>query len=246
MTPGPDCQAPTCYGPNETRMCTLARRCIPLRFGASRSDGIRRGGRQGTCTMRVLAISQFAQLRIGIPLDYSIVHGPESMPPAYAAPKFGRLHPTTAAAAPATFRFLQIAGRERMAITADIGYGHGLGDTFQGKAHHLSFGCFKARPRYHLQRFAPSCNGLPRVCSCSQPALRRSRPAHCSLLNSFPRPNPRTAARGYLSVSVRRVLISVVRAEAARHSLISAFQSLGGWPPASILEKTRYASSLAP
>jgi hypothetical protein len=38
--------------------------------------------------MRVSAISPFARLRIDIHLDYSIVHGPESMPPvpAYAAP----------------------------------------------------------------------------------------------------------------------------------------------------------------
>src|SRR5487761_226456 len=44
-------------------------------------------GRQGTCTMRVSAIPPFAPLRIGVHLDYSIVHGPESMPPAYAAPE---------------------------------------------------------------------------------------------------------------------------------------------------------------
>ena len=37
-----------------------------------------------------------------------------------------------------------------MAIAADVGYGHGLGHTIQGKAHHISFGCSKARPRYHI------------------------------------------------------------------------------------------------
>ncbi len=37
-----------------------------------------------------------------------------------------------------------------MAIAADFGYGHRFQDTFQGKAHHISFGCFKARPRYQL------------------------------------------------------------------------------------------------
>jgi hypothetical protein len=78
-------------------------------------------------------------------------------------PKFGRSSPTTEAAAPATFCLvhLQVVGREQMAIAADIGYGHGLEDTFQGKAHYMSFGCFKACPRYHLQRIAPSCSGLP-------------------------------------------------------------------------------------
>jgi hypothetical protein len=67
-------------------------------------------------------------------------------------PKFGRSHSTTAPAAPATFRVvhLQVVGREQMAIAADIGYGHGPEDTFQRKAHHISFGCSKARPRYHF------------------------------------------------------------------------------------------------
>jgi hypothetical protein len=50
-------------------------------------------GRQDTCAMRVLAISQFARLRIGIPLDYSIVHGPDSMLPPYAAPGIRPLAP---------------------------------------------------------------------------------------------------------------------------------------------------------
>jgi len=49
-----------------------------------------------------------------------------------------------------------------MAVAADFRYRHGLEDTFQGKAHHLSFGCSKARPRYHLQRFAPLCTRLQR------------------------------------------------------------------------------------
>lgn len=35
--------------------------------------------------MRFRVISQYPRLRIGIYLDYSFVHGPESMPPAYAA-----------------------------------------------------------------------------------------------------------------------------------------------------------------
>jgi len=65
-------------------------------------------------------------------------------------PKFGRPRPTTAAAAPATYRMvhLQSVGREQMAIATDPGYGHRLEDTFQGKRHHKSFGFSKARPRY--------------------------------------------------------------------------------------------------
>jgi len=66
--------------------------------------------------------------------------------------KFGRSRPTTAAAAPATGRLvhLQIVEREQMAVAAEIWYGHGLEDAFRGKAHHIGFGCFKARPRYHF------------------------------------------------------------------------------------------------
>jgi hypothetical protein len=54
-------------------------------------------------------------------------------------PKFGRSRPTTAAAAPTTFRLvhLQVVGRKQMAITAEIGCGHGLEDTLQGKADHI-------------------------------------------------------------------------------------------------------------
>ena len=50
-------------------------------------------GREGACTMWVSAISQFVRLRIGIHSDYAIVHGPESMPPAYAAPEIRPLAP---------------------------------------------------------------------------------------------------------------------------------------------------------
>src|SRR5579863_4455343 len=66
-------------------------------------------------------------------------------------PKFGRSRPTAAAASPATFRLvdLQVIRREQMAIATDMRYGHGLEHTFQGKPDHVSFGCSKARPRYH-------------------------------------------------------------------------------------------------
>ncbi len=67
-------------------------------------------------------------------------------------PKLGCSHPTASAAAPATLRVVQLqgVGREQMAVAADIGYGHGFEDTLQGKAHYMSFGCSKARPRYHF------------------------------------------------------------------------------------------------
>ena len=106
------------------------------------------------------------------PLGLLYRHGPESMPPAYAAPKIRRSRPTTAAAAPTTFRrvHLQVVGREQMTIAADIGYGHGFEDTFQGKAHHISFGCSKARPRYQpnlgLHRRAPDCHVGPPSWQC--------------------------------------------------------------------------------
>src|SRR6185312_14949214 len=71
-------------------------------------------------------------------------------------PKFGRSHSTTAPAAPAAIRLvqLQVVGREQMTIAAGIGYGHRLEGTFEGKAHHPCFGCSKARPRY---QFPSSC-----------------------------------------------------------------------------------------
>ena len=56
------------------RRQVMRRVCIPLRFSVSLS------GREDTCTMRFWVISLFPRLRIGIYLDYSIVHGPESMP----------------------------------------------------------------------------------------------------------------------------------------------------------------------
>lgn len=82
--------------------------------------------------MHFWVISQFPRLRIGIYLAYSIVHGPESMPPAYASPEIRPLEPSsaTAPAAPATFAWVypQVVGREQMTVAADIGYGHGLED----------------------------------------------------------------------------------------------------------------------
>ena len=65
-------------------------------------------------------------------------------------PKFGRSLPATAAATPAALPlvYLQVVGREQMAIAANIGSGHRLADAIHGKAHHMTFGYFKARPRY--------------------------------------------------------------------------------------------------
>jgi hypothetical protein len=105
---------------------------------------------EGTCTRRFCVISQFARLRLGVHVDYYILHGHASIP----RPKFGRSRPTTLAAAPATFRLVrsQVVGREQMTIAADTGNGHGLEDAFPGEAHHISFGCSKARPRYHFSK----------------------------------------------------------------------------------------------
>jgi hypothetical protein len=50
-------------------------------------------GRQGTRPMRFWVISQFARLRIGDHLNYSLVRGSESMPPASAAPETWPLAP---------------------------------------------------------------------------------------------------------------------------------------------------------
>jgi len=66
--------------------------------------------------------------------------------------KLGRSRPTTAAAAPATSGLVypQVFGREQMAIAATARYSHGLEDTFRREGD-MSFGCSKARPRYHFQ-----------------------------------------------------------------------------------------------
>jgi len=116
------------------------------------------------CTMRFWVISLFTRLRTGVHLDYSLPHGPDLCRRLMPRAKLGRSHPTTAAAAPATSRLVypQVVGREQMAIAAETGYSYRLESTFRRKAHDMSFGCSKARPRYQFQRFAPSCTGLPR------------------------------------------------------------------------------------
>jgi len=105
-------------------------------------------GRQDTCTMQVAAISQFARLRIGCHLDYSSFMDHDLCRRLMPRPEFGRSRLTTIAAAPATFGLvhLQVVGCEQIPIAADAGYCHGLADPFQGEAHHIRFGCSKARP----------------------------------------------------------------------------------------------------
>jgi hypothetical protein len=102
--------------------------------------------------MWVSVSSQFAQLRMGVHLDYSSVMDQNLCRRPMPRPKFGRSRPTAAAAAPATFRLvhLQVVGREQMAIAADMGYGQGLEESLHGEAHQFSFGCSKAGPRYHF------------------------------------------------------------------------------------------------
>ena len=129
----------------------IARQCIPVLFGASRSEDLRldRVGKApalcGSRPSRHLRGYESTSSWITLPfMDLNLCR--RLMP----RPKSSRSHPTAAATAPATLRMvhLQVIGREHMTIAADIGYGHGLEHTFQGKAHHMSFGCFKARPRY--------------------------------------------------------------------------------------------------
>jgi hypothetical protein len=119
-------------------------------------------GPRSACTRRFWVISRVAWLRIGVHLDYSLVHGPDLCRGLVPRSKPGRSRPTTAAAAPATFRMahFQVVGREQMAIAADTGYGHGLENTFRRKAHDMSFGCSKARPPLSL---ATICAALQRI-----------------------------------------------------------------------------------
>jgi hypothetical protein len=145
-------------------MRSIARRCVSLRFGASRSEHFRLdrlGKAPASCGSRLPRnFRGYGPASTWITLSFMDQNVCRRLMP---RPELGRSHPTAAAAAPATFHLvhLQVVGREHMAIAADTGYGHGFGDRFQGKAHHISFGCSKARPRYHLQRIASSCNGLP-------------------------------------------------------------------------------------
>ena len=74
------------------RLGSQRERCIPLRCIAVGKPPFE-AGRQSTCTMQFGVISQVAWLRIGVHVDYFIVHGPESMPPAYAAREIGSLAP---------------------------------------------------------------------------------------------------------------------------------------------------------
>jgi hypothetical protein len=87
-------------------------------------------------------------------------------------PKVGRSRPTTAAAAPTALRLvhLQVVGREQMAIAADTGYAHGLENTFRRKAQDMSFGCSKARPRYHVTK-SRRVTAVERHGVYSQPAV---------------------------------------------------------------------------
>ena len=123
--------------------------CLPLQFGASRSEDLRLdrvGKAPAPCDSGSSRnLRDYESASASITLSFMDQNLCRRLVP---RPKFGRSHPTTAAAAPATSRsvHLQVVGREQMAMTANIGYGHGLEDTFPGKAHDISFGCSKARP----------------------------------------------------------------------------------------------------
>jgi hypothetical protein len=136
----------------------------------------------GHRNMLFWVISQYPRLRIAVRLDYSLVHGPDLCRWLMPSPKFGRSRPTTAAAAPATFRMvhLKVVGRQQMAIAADTGYHHGLGDTFRREGHDMTFACSKARPRYqfctsliYFTILIQTCFGRARVLVPSKPSIAR-------------------------------------------------------------------------
>lgn len=129
------------------------RPCILLRFDALQSEGplLDRAGRAPapriSGSSRRFRGYESASSSITLPLmDQNLCR--RLMP----RPKFGCSRPTTAAAAPATFRIVhrQVVGREQMAIAADTGYGHGVEDTFRRKRHNMTFGCIKSHPRYQF------------------------------------------------------------------------------------------------
>jgi hypothetical protein len=143
-------------------MHIIARRCIPLRLGAIRCAECLSTGSEGTCTTQAMLNRQFARLGTGARLPYgSSMDQNLGRPPAPYA-KSDRSLPPTAEAAPAAFDFVhpQVVGGKRMTIAASAGYGCGLAYAIAGKAHQMSFGCFKARPRYHLRWAIPDCDPL--------------------------------------------------------------------------------------
>jgi hypothetical protein len=97
--------------------------------------------------------------------------------PPVSGSKFGRSLLCAAAAAPAAFDFAhpQVVGRKQMAIAANSGDVGALIHAIHRKAHHLGFGCSKARPRYQLRRFATLCAGLQR-CRARLSGFRASPP----------------------------------------------------------------------
>lgn len=101
-----------------------------------------------------------------------------------ARPKFGSPFAATAPAAPATFEFVypQVVSRKEMAIAASSGYGRTLAYAIPGEAHHLSFGCFKAGPRYQLVGSITYKNKLERTPGLTLPCfIQSAHPSAASL-----------------------------------------------------------------
>jgi hypothetical protein len=102
--------------------------CLPLQFGASRSEDLRLdrvGKARAPCDSGLSRnLRDYESASASITLSFMDQNLCRRLVP---RPKLGRSHPTTAALAPATSRsvHLQVVGREQMAMTADIGYGHG-------------------------------------------------------------------------------------------------------------------------
>lgn len=109
-------------------MCTVAPHCIPLRVGASRSDDLRFDGvgkEPALCGSRPTRnLRGYGWAFTWISLSFMDQNLCRRLMP---RPKCGRSRATTATAAPATFRLvdLQVVGREQMAIAADIGMARG-------------------------------------------------------------------------------------------------------------------------
>lgn len=183
--------------------------------------------------MRFGVISRVAPLRIGVHMDYPLVHGPDLCRRLMPRPKLGRSRSTIAAAAPATFRtvHLEVVGREQMAIPADTGSGHKPEDRFRRKGHDMTLGCIKARPRYQFQRF-----GLPRRAAFGG-------------LHSLPSPiaGPRTFCRETLLQRFAEMSLKLRRSSRSCMTFIDQRAPVvGRVSTREHLRKTRYASSLAP
>ncbi len=148
----------------------VARRCISLHLGACRCEYHAYTGVAKAPATRVSWYFRSLRNWASRPTQRMVSSMDEDLCRfRMSCSKFCRSLPATAAAAPAAFDFVypQVVRRKQMALAASGRYGRALAYAISGKAHDPGFGCFKARPRYQLRRFATPCAGMRQLPSPS-------------------------------------------------------------------------------